>query len=110
MGGANTHAALGLQVAADPAQVDLQPMHVHIIGGVVGQHVVQVEVQDVGVDAADLQGVLLRSKIRGQGRARRCAVARPEARLTWWVGLGAWGIRRTLGSSCSRCACRKGSK
>lgn len=105
MGVANTHAAVRLQVAADPAQVDLQPVSVHVFGAVVRQHVVQVEVQDVGVDAADLQVVLRRSKVRGQSGTRRGVGATLGETLTCLAG--AWGSRRTLGSSCSRCACRQ---
>lgn len=58
---------MSLQVLADAAQVDLQPVHVMILVAAVRQDVVQVEVQDVGVEAADLQVVLeevTRSEIR----------------------------------------------
>lgn len=58
---------MSLQVLADAAQVDLQPVHVMILVAAVRQDVVQIEVQDVGVEAADLQVVLeevTRSEIR----------------------------------------------
>lgn len=58
---------MSLQVLADAAQVDLQPVHVMILVAAVRQDVVQIEVQDIGVEAADLQVVLeevTRSEIR----------------------------------------------
>lgn len=58
---------MSLQVLADAAQVDLQPVHVTILVAAVRQDAVQVEVQDVGVEAADLQVVLeevRRSEVR----------------------------------------------
>lgn len=55
-----------LQVPADPAQVGLQSVCVPVVAVVVRQHVVQVEVQDVGVDAADLKVIL--EEVRGQSR------------------------------------------
>ena len=98
--GSETHAAVRLQVAADPLQVGPQPAHVLAVGPVVRQHALQEDVQDVGVEAADLHVVLHRSKVRGQRRGPPLSGTR---RLTWWAG--AWGSRRTLGSSCSSCAC-----
>lgn len=47
-----------LQVGADPGQVGLQLAHAGVRVLVVTQDVVQVEVEDVGVKAADLHGVL----------------------------------------------------
>lgn len=58
---------MSLQVLADAAQVDLQPVHVMVLAAAVRQDAVQVEVQDVGVEAADLQVVLeevTRSEVR----------------------------------------------
>lgn len=58
---------MSLQVLADAAQVDIQPVNVRVIGVVVRQDVVQVEVQDVGMEAADLNVVLqevTRSEVR----------------------------------------------
>lgn len=49
---------MGLQVLADPAQVDLQPRHARMRVVAVTEDVVQVEVEDVGVEAADLHVVL----------------------------------------------------
>lgn len=65
----NTHAAMCLQVPADAAQVDLQLVHVMIVVAIVMQDVVQVEVQDVGVEAADVLVVL--EEVRGQARQGR---------------------------------------
>lgn len=53
-----THAAVCLQVLADAAQVDLEAVDVAVLAVVVRQDVVQVEVQDVGMQAADLHVVL----------------------------------------------------
>lgn len=58
---------MSLQVPADTAQVDIQPVNVRVIVVVVRQDVVQVEVQDVGMEAADLNVVLqevTRSEVR----------------------------------------------
>lgn len=52
------------QVEADAAEVAVQSLHVLVLGAVVRQDVVQVEVQDVGVQAADLHVVL--REVRGQ--------------------------------------------
>lgn len=62
--GGDTHAAMVAQVQADAAEVDPQAVHVGFLAAVVRQDVVQVEVQDVGVQAADLHVVL--REIKGQ--------------------------------------------
>lgn len=62
--GGDTHAAVCAQIEADAAEVDPQPLHVLVLSAVVRQDVVQVEVQDVGVQAADLHVVL--KEVRGQ--------------------------------------------
>ncbi len=54
----DTHTAMSLQVLADAAQVDPQPMQMSIVAVVVRQDLLQVEVEDVGVDAADVHAVL----------------------------------------------------
>lgn len=56
-----------LQVPANPTQVGLQSLRVCVVAAVMRQHVVQVKVQDVGVDAADLQVIL--ETVRGQSRS-----------------------------------------
>lgn len=53
-----TYAALSLQILADPVEVGLQPVHVGMLTAVFVQDVVQIEVEDVGVEAADLHVVL----------------------------------------------------
>lgn len=67
-----------MQVAADAAQVDPQRFHVLIV--VVRQDVVQVEVQDVRMEAADLHLVLQerrRSEVSlGQERVTRRGLKR----------------------------------
>lgn len=65
----NTHTAMRLQVSADAAQVHLQLVHVMILVVIVMQDVVQVEVQDVGVEAADVLAFL--EEVRGQARPGR---------------------------------------
>lgn len=49
---------MGLQVLADAVQVRLQLVHVVMLVAMVREDVVQVVVQDVSVEAADLQVVL----------------------------------------------------
>lgn len=68
----NTHAAVRLQVLADAAQVGPQRVHaVVVVVLVFGQNLVQVELEDVGVEAADGHVVLEeveRSEVRlGRG-------------------------------------------
>jgi len=65
----DTHTSLSLQVLANAGEVGLQPVHVGVRVVALVQDVVQVEVQDVGVQAADLQVVLEeaeRSEVRGR--------------------------------------------
>lgn len=62
---------MSLQVTADAGQVGLQPVHAGMLVDLAMQDVVQVEVEDVGVEAADLQVVLhgrggQRSEVRRQ--------------------------------------------
>lgn len=64
-----TYAALGLQVAADAVEVSLQPVHAGMLLAVFVQDVVQVEVEDVGVEAADLHVVLEETEIFSKGSA-----------------------------------------
>lgn len=54
-----------LQVLADSGEVSLQPVHFGMPVVTVTQDIVQVEVQDVGMEAADLQ-VVLGGRWRGQ--------------------------------------------
>ncbi len=49
---------MSLQVLADAGEVGLQPVHAGMLVVTVTQDVVQVVVEDVGVEAADLQVVL----------------------------------------------------
>lgn len=70
----NTHTAVRLQVLADAAQVSPQRVHaVVVVALVFGQNLVQVELEDVGVEAADTHVVLEeveRSEVRlGRGSA-----------------------------------------
>lgn len=56
-----------LQVLADAGEVGLQAVHADVLVVTVTQDVVKVKVQDVGVEAADLQVVLeegQRSEVR----------------------------------------------
>lgn len=58
---------MGLQVGADAVEVGLQPVHVGVVVVGVVQDVGQVIVQDVGVQAADLQMVL--KTVKGEQRS-----------------------------------------
>lgn len=65
-----------LQVLADAGEVGLQAVHADVLVVTVTQDVVKVKVQDVGVEAADLQVVLeegQRSEVRRTNTNRSSA-------------------------------------
>lgn len=100
--GGDTHAAVRAQIEADAAEVDPQALHVVVLSAVVRQDVVQVEIQDIGVQAADLHVVL--EEVRGQVlKVTRWHLRRwlqPDDTTPTWSVLRL-GSSRTLGSSCS---------
>lgn len=101
---ANTHAALSLQVVADAAQVDSQPVHVSAVAVVMRQDLGQVEVEDVGVQAADLH-VILEEGERSEVRLGQEDVNLNVFLTAAWFGMIltssvlTLGIRRMLVSS-----------
>lgn len=50
---------MGLEILADSGEVRLQVVHFGMVVVTVSQDVVQVVVEDVGVEAADLQVILV---------------------------------------------------